>query len=47
MKYIGSKAKIAADIVPILQSCIDDNAYLAKLRLWIARRVGNVEYQAV
>ena len=25
MKYIGSKSKIAADIVPILQSYIDEN----------------------
>lgn len=25
MKYLGSKSRIARDIVPILQSCIDDN----------------------
>lgn len=25
MKYMGSKTRIAKDIVPILQKCIDDN----------------------
>jgi len=25
MKYVGSKARIAKDIVPIIQKCIDDN----------------------
>lgn len=25
MKYMGSKSRIAKDIVPIIQKCIDDN----------------------
>ncbi len=25
IKYVGSKARIAKDIVPIIQKCIDDN----------------------
>ena len=26
IKYVGSKARIAKDIVPIIQKCIDENA---------------------
>ena len=38
MKYMGSKSRIAKDIVPIIQKCIDDNG----INVYVEPFVGGV-----
>ncbi len=38
MKYTGSKSRIAKEIVPIIQRCIDEN----KLEMYVEPFIGGV-----